>query len=301
MQNQTSEIMSMNKQSELLADTKANNMTSYSDDYVAFFDSTERIVSVRKTHIDALLVGLCQQGNATFTINGRNYSIMAGDLVVLLPGMTIEIFSTSDDISGRCFSLAKDYIYKLAQINVGDAWNAMVALRDSPVFHLQRDEAQAFCIYYDLILSRLNLKQYRYKSKLIEMLMTAFVYDFHRLLDRSFTQPETPRRSAEKVFREFITLLSDTYPRPRVVAYYADKLCLTSKYLSAVCKQVSGQTAAKLITQFVVNDIRRLLDETEKSMKEISNELDFPNPSFFGTYVRKNLGISPRQFRERGK
>ena len=75
-------------------------------------------------------------------------------------------------------------------------------------------------------------------------------------------------------------------------------LCLTPKYLSAVCKQVSGSTASQLIASFVVKDIRRLLDESDKSVKEICNELGFPNPSFFGTYVRKHLGQSPRRFRE---
>ena len=103
------------------------------------------------------------------------------------------------------------------------------------------------------------------------------------------------------MFRDFIGLLSSTYPRPRSVAFYADKLCITPKYLSAVCKQVSGMTALKLISNFVSKDILRLLNDTDKSMKEICNELGFPNPSFFGTYVRKTLGMSPRQYRERRK
>ena len=123
----------------------------------------------------------------------------------------------------------------------------------------------------------------------------------HGLLERFFTPSCKPRRSADKVFSDFVSLLSSASPKPRDVAYYADRLCLTPKYLSAVCKQVSGITASQFIAQFVVKDIRRLLEETDKSIKEICNELAFPNPSFFGTYVRKHLGLSPRQYRDRGK
>lgn len=78
---------------------------------------------------------------------------------------------------------------------------------------------------------------------------------------------------------------------------YADRLCITPKYLSAVCKATTGKTASDIINRYVVEDIRRLLKQPGKSIKEIANELDFPNLSFFGKYVKKHLGTSPTQYR----
>ena len=83
-----------------------------------------------------------------------------------------------------------------------------------------------------------------------------------------------------------------------MVAVYADKLHVTPKYLSAVCKDISGETASDIINQYVIKDVLYLLKKSEKSIKEIVNELDFPNLSFFGKYVKRYTGSSPKQYRK---
>lgn len=82
------------------------------------------------------------------------------------------------------------------------------------------------------------------------------------------------------------------------MAYYADKLHVSPKYLSAVCKEVSGQTAFDLVNQYVLKNVKYMLQWSPKSIKEIAMELDFPNLSFFGKYVKRYLGVSPKQYRE---
>ena len=104
-------------------------------------------------------------------------------------------------------------------------------------------------------------------------------------------------RRATSFFRDFLELLSSTYPKPRNVAYYADKLCLTPKYLSTVCREACGSTASEIINRYVVRDVQYLLRQRGKSIKEICNELEFPNLSFFGRYVKKHLGLSPKAYR----
>ena len=51
----------------------------------------------------------------------------------------------------------------------------------------------------------------------------------------------------------------------RDIGYYADKLCVTSKYLSEVCKKVSGLPAAFWITRYTALDISRLLRDRSLS------------------------------------
>ena len=104
--------------------------------------------------------------------------------------------------------------------------------------------------------------------------------------------------SSERLFKEFLHLLVSSYPKPRMVAVYADKLHVTPKYLSAVCKEISGETASDIINQYVIKDVLYLLKKSEKSIKEIVNELDFPNLSFFGKYVKRYTGSSPKQYRK---
>ena len=85
------------------------------------------------------------------------------------------------------------------------------------------------------------------------------------------------------------------------VAYFAGKLCITPKYLSAVCKKQSGKTASDLINQVASNYIRHMLSSSDKSIKEIAADTGFTNLSFFGKYVRRELGMSPRDYRQKGE
>ena len=138
-------------------------------------------------------------------------------------------------------------------------------------------------------------------SELVDALLLAFLYEFHDTLDRFITLKPSSYKSAENLFKAFIDLLASSYPKKRSVSYYADCLHVSPKYLSAVCKDISGQPASDLIDQYVMKDIvyQLRLRKTEKSIKEITNELDFPNISFFGKYVKKHLGLSPRMYREK--
>lgn len=83
------------------------------------------------------------------------------------------------------------------------------------------------------------------------------------------------------------------------MSYYADRLHVTSKYLSSVCKKISGQTASKVIDHYVLKDIEYLMKHTSKTIKIISVELDFPDISFFGKYVKKHFGMAPKMLREK--
>ena len=99
-------------------------------------------------------------------------------------------------------------------------------------------------------------------------------------------------------FKRFINLLESSYPKQRAVSYYADCLYITPKYLSSVCKRIGGQRPSDIIDSYVLKDIDYLMKHTTKSVKEIANELEFPNLSFFGKYVKKHLGVSPKACRE---
>ncbi|WP_287679026.1 helix-turn-helix domain-containing protein, partial [Bacteroides sp.] len=77
-----------------------------------------------------------------------------------------------------------------------------------------------------------------------------------------------------------------------------EKLFVTPKYLSAICKEISGETASDIITRYVKKDIECLLKQPNKTIKEIANELDFANLSFFGKYVKRIFGVSPKEYRE---
>lgn len=129
-------------------------------------------------------------------------------------------------------------------------------------------------------------------------LLQAFYYDMSNSLSRLVSSDSKLLKQGELLFQRFIDLLSQSVPKKRFVSDYSDLLNVTPKYLSIACKEVSGRTASEWINEYVTEDVRYRLKHSSKSIKEISIELDFPNISFFGKYVRAHLGMSLTEYRK---
>jgi AraC family transcriptional activator of pobA len=105
---------------------------------------------------------------------------------------------------------------------------------------------------------------------------------------------------AQSQIRQFGALLNQHYRTRRSVREYADLLHLTANYLNALCRRVLGQTASDLIHARVVLEARRLLAHSALSVAQVADELGFDDPSYFGRYFRKYVGLSPEAFRQNG-
>ena len=107
---------------------------------------------------------------------------------------------------------------------------------------------------------------------------------------------ETGGRKNE-IFVRLIQLIEQYYMQERSVEFYADKLCLSPKYLSALSKSICGYTVQELVFKAIIRKCISLLKNTQKNIQEISNEFGFPNASYFGTFFKKQMGMSPQQYR----
>jgi AraC-like DNA-binding protein len=105
--------------------------------------------------------------------------------------------------------------------------------------------------------------------------------------------------TANNHFQRFLDLLHSVDVKHRTVEWYANELCISPKYLSALCKKQLGKTANEWITEHVLEDIRFYLKQTDYSIKQICDQLGFPNTSFFGKYVKEHFGMTPMQVKKK--
>ena len=101
----------------------------------------------------------------------------------------------------------------------------------------------------------------------------------------------------DSIFQKFLTLLFRYYKQEREVTFYANQLSLSSRYFSSIVKERSGSSALQWIIQMVISSTKEELANTDKSIKEIAREFNFPSQSFFGKYFKQYVGISPRKYR----
>ena len=93
-------------------------------------------------------------------------------------------------------------------------------------------------------------------------------------------------------------MVEQNFRNERRVSWYGQQLCITPKYLSEAIKQVSHRTPNEWIDNYVTLEIRVLLKNSTKSIKEIAQELHFPNQSFLGKYFKEHVGCSPSDYRK---
>ena len=87
------------------------------------------------------------------------------------------------------------------------------------------------------------------------------------------------------------------YREERIISFYADKLCISAKYLSVAIKEVRGKSALDLINEAVILDAKAQLKNSDLTILQISDTLNFTNPSFFAKYFKKHTGMTPKEYR----
>jgi len=243
------------------------------------------------------LVGLCTAGKAVANISGTKFEIRTGDLFIGMPNNIIESTMMSVDFKCCCICLRIDYLERILPIT-GQNWQIRLMFEQNPVAHLSEDEISTFLLYFNLICSRINHSSAKYLKQVIDALLVAFMYDSRGMTDSKAEAETNPFSSKEAHFKAFIEMITNSFPKSRSVQYYADQLYITPKYLSSICKSISGKPATKIIGMYMEKDIEYQLCHTRKSIKEIASLLGFPSVSFFGKYVKTAFGKSPKAIRD---
>ena len=104
----------------------------------------------------------------------------------------------------------------------------------------------------------------------------------------------------QQIFERFINEVNQHFIHDRNVYTYAERLCITPKYLSAIVRQVSGKSANDWINDYVVLEAKALLRVKWNTIKDVSNKLNFPNQSFFAKYFKQHTGMTPKQYKQKG-
>lgn len=242
---------------------------------------------------------LCRQGEMKLRVQGASLFVAADILLIVPPNCPIEIEEAQSSPGLQCFCMGVSTSYQQRILPMLDNyWDIKLLVERHPLFNPTREETDDFCEYYQLLERKQAALYSPFRANEINALVSAFFYNVANIVKRQIKHTPRSFASKEYLFKDFIELITSLHPKPRRVEYYAGKLCITPKYLSSACKDCGGMTATGFIDLYVLKDIKYLLTHTSMSIKEICNELDFPNLSFFGRYVKRHFGMSPKAYRD---
>lgn len=268
----------------------------YSDGDISLMTDINDLSELNGIKSDSYLFLASRKGRLQIDINGNSHTIKEGERLTVLPQNFTDNILVSVDADIVMLRLSVRIVSDLMREHI-DKWNRMIyickAYRMSAVKNLE--EQMQF--YYRLILSKTMNPDQKYHKEIIRTIIKAILLEMLSNMETDQCQSAEGENKTQFQFNRFLQILSSEDVKHRPIDFYADRLCISSKYLSVICSKVSGKSARQWIDEYTVEDIRYHLFNTDYSIKEIAYRLGFENLSFFGKYVKRHFGKSPSELR----
>jgi AraC-like DNA-binding protein len=238
--------------------------------------------------------GIIVKGEAHINFNLQDRHVSAGTLVYLGPGTIINPIRLSDDLIVHGIGLFADFPMPFAQGQMPSAFNGRMRDFQLPVGEADINTARHIV---DTIWHVVHHDDYHRPT--VTALVAALMHHYDRLFSQQTDMQAHSRSREQTIFDRFIQLAGQHCAEHHQIGFYADRLCLTERYLGTVVRQTSGTTAKDWIDRALVTQAKVLLRYSDKTVVEISEELCFPNPSFFSKYFKRLTGMTPLEYKRK--
>ena len=238
--------------------------------------------------------GIIVSGEAHINFNLQDRHVTAGTLVYLGPGTIINPIRLSDDLRIYGIALFTNFPMPFAQGQMPSAFNGQV--RDFQLLVSEENIATARHIL-DTIWQMVHASD-DYHRPTVTALVAAQMHHYNQLFQQQIYQQASSRSREQTIFDRFLQLVTQHCAEHHQIGYYADRMCLTERYLGTVIRQTSGTTAKEWIDRALITQSKVLLRHSDKSVVQISEDLNFPNPAFFSKYFKRLTAMTPLEYRE---
>lgn len=244
--------------------------------------------------MDGIAFAICVKGSGKIRINLREYQIEPSTIIVVLPNYILELVEQSEDLVVEFLLFSFDFISDIkliTDIDIPRKIDQMACLKISEEETFDLLELHAF------IVKRYKKTDFLYREEIAKNLLQTLIYEVLQLYQDKRIEYKMLTRK-EKYLQSFVSLLFENHMKERSVSFYADKMFITPKYLSQIIKEASGIHIQEWIDDMVIMAIKALLKSSNMTILQISEEMNFANPSFFGSYFKKRTRMTPLQYRK---
>lgn len=282
-----------------------DDIVSIGDDFIFARQTNNVDLELLKfpSRIDGFVAAYCRKGHFKCTINLTEYDIHDGMLAVNIPNNIIQLepADQNDELVELTIVAVSPKFMNTLSSDFNKIFVDAINMLQSPIMEMEPDEVDLSIQYFHLIDNVINTDS-GYRNDSVRYLLTSVFYliggmMMKRLAAEAESKDKTPSTRHKKVFETFVELVEKHHNAERSVGFYADKLCITPKYLSQIVKNVSGYSAPDIINKYVILEAQHLLRHTDLSVKEIADQLNFPNTSFFYKYFKMHTGYTPNSYR----
>ena len=218
-------------------------------------------------------------------------------LIILLPGQFVSFSEPSEDFSTVTMVISTSLF--------SDALSGVPRFSPHFFFYMrthywypqtERDIPRMYN-YLGMIKDKVTSQDIYRRELIIHLLRYLYLELFNAYQKESTLMTARRDTRKEELANKFFGLIMKHFKENKDVAFYADKLCITSKYLTMVIKETSGKSAKDWIVEYIILEIKALLKNTSLNIQEIAIKTNFANQSSLGRFFRKHTGMSLSQYR----
>ncbi|MCQ2198358.1 MAG: helix-turn-helix domain-containing protein [Paludibacteraceae bacterium] len=251
-------------------------------------------VMSRAERLPIFFYGFIISGEIEIEVDLKPYTFCSGNILRLRPGQVMQVRNVSDDFCCSLFFFDKRVVGEII------AGIQVPLVSTSPLLTTSEALRKSLSVYLSIMFEKLELMKNDnspYLGKIVEQVVKAMLCEiFHEISKGRQDKPIQTNR-AQDIFVKFSSLVDENYAQHRDVAWYADRLNLSHKYLCKVMSESIGTSPGQFIDQKVSAEAKHMLANTSMTVQQIAQELSFPNQSLFARYFKRNTSLSPMEFR----
>ena len=246
--------------------------------------------------IDAFIIGVGTEGETSVSFNLHEFRLKKDSMFIFTPKNILQV-NSQQYFKADVIAISPDFMRRI-NIDIKNMMPLFLKFVENPTLALTPEESRSMRGMIAQIERETRGPETHFSFDIVSGLIAATIYKvgdimYHYLAEHPEEQNNSHNR-AEEYFKQFTHLLGEHFREERSVGFYARQLCITPKYL---IKRISGQSVSEWIDNYVILEAKTLLKYSTMSIQEIAYYLNFPNQSFFGSYFKRNTGMSPSQYK----
>lgn len=252
-----------------ISENETNNLADLMRERTLF----TKIILVKEGH---LVITTEKPSDIDSTANKLRLS--AHDMLIVSFQKQVNITDISKDFEAECI-LVDEFISNDAMFHLSKERNKSTL----DIFHIIRDIVRHQHIYkVEMIRSMFNV---------LRLSIAEMPYE-----ECSVT---SDLKHKKEVYEIFLHHLYRNFRSERQIRFYADKLHISTTYLSRLVKEISGSTVNDHVSSLIYKEICNLLKQQEMTMGEIADSLNFSDQSAMSNFFKQRAGISPLAYRNK--
>lgn len=249
--------------------------------------------------IDAFIIGVGTEGETSVSFNLHEFRLKKDSMFIFTPKNILQV-NSQQYFKADVIAISPDFMRRI-NIDIKNMMPLFLKFVENPTLALTPEESRSMRGMIAQIERETRGPETHFSVDIVSGLIAATIYKvgdimYHYLAEHPEGQNNSHNR-AEEYFKQFTHLLGEHFREERSVGFYARQLCITPKYLTTLIKRISGQSVSEWIDNYVILEAKTLLKYSTMSIQEIAYYLNFPNQSFFGSYFKRNTGMSPSQYK----